>query len=282
MALTRRPEWLKKRIEFDPARGTSALMEEFGLNTVCREAKCPNISECFRNRHAAFLILGPSCSRRCRFCHVDKSAPQPADAEEPLRIARAAERLGLSHVVVTSVTRDDLPDGGATHFAATVAQLRHAPGVRSIELLIPDLKGDPVAIETIARSRPDIIGHNIETVPRLYDLRPGADYERSLNVLTTIKALDARILTKSAILLGLGETEAEVAGAMEDLRDAGCDFLALGQYLRPSLEHAEVKEYAAPERFEGLKDVGLRMGFSHVESGPYVRSSYRAAAYVNS
>ncbi|MFH0940957.1 MAG: lipoyl synthase, partial [Candidatus Omnitrophota bacterium] len=232
----RRPEWLKKKIEFDKGRQTSALLNEMGLNTVCREAKCPNISECFKNAHAAFLILGKYCTRSCAFCNVLKQEPKPPDPDEPRKIAAAVQRMGLKHVVVTSVTRDDLADGGAAMFVNTVKEIRKIRSRKkiTIELLIPDLRGDIQALETVAGSLPDIIGHNLETVPRLYNFRPRANYARSLFVLKHVKKTNGKIRTKSALMLGLGEKEKEVTNTMEDLKVVGCDFLALGQYLRPS------------------------------------------------
>lgn len=278
----RRPEWLKKKIEFDAGLETTALLKELGLNTVCREAKCPNISECFKNAHAAFLILGRYCTRNCSFCNVGKQKPADPDPDEPGKIARAVAAMGLKHVVVTSVTRDDLSDGGAGIFVETVEEIRKIKSHKkiTIELLIPDLSGNTQALETIADSSPDIIGHNLETVPRLYNFRPRANYARSLFVLKHAKKTNGKIRTKSALMLGLGEKEKEVMDVLEDLIMVGCDFLALGQYLRPSLKHAEVAEYIAPAQFRRYRDFALRQGFKHVESGPYVRSSFLAASYL--
>ncbi|MBI5874183.1 MAG: lipoyl synthase [Candidatus Omnitrophica bacterium] len=280
MQLARRPAWLKKRIDFDKSRSTSALLNKIGIHTVCKEAKCPNISECFKNHHATFLILGQYCTRRCTFCNVEKQIPQPVDTKEPHKVAEAVQKMGLKHAVITSVTRDDLPDGGASLFAQTVGMVRQLQPAVSIELLIPDFKGDLKALASVAESAPDIIGHNIETVPRLYNLRPGANYARSLHMLKYIKKLNRDIYTKSALMLGLGEKEKEVLEALEDLINVGCDFLALGQYLRPSLKHAEVVEYIPPEEFDRYKALGGQLGFKHIEAGPYVRSSYMAAQYL--
>jgi lipoic acid synthetase len=280
MQLARRPAWLKKRIDFDKSRSTSALLNQIGIHTVCKEAKCPNISECFKKGHATFLILGQYCTRRCTFCNVEKQIPQPVDTKEPRKVAEAVQKMGLKHAVITSVTRDDLPDGGASLFAQTVEMVRQLQPAVSIELLIPDFKGDLKALASVAESAPDIIGHNIETVPRLYNLRPGANYARSLHMLKHIKKLNRDIYTKSALMLGLGEKEKEVLEALEDLRNVGCDFLALGQYLRPSLKHAEVIEYIPPEEFDRYKALGGQLGFKHIEAGPYVRSSYMAAQYL--
>lgn len=280
MNTLRKPAWLKKKIDFDKSRATSALLAEIGIATVCKEAKCPNLSECFKERHATFLILGSACTRRCAFCNVEKSSPQAPDENEPFRVAQAVAKMGLEHAVITSVTRDDLKDGGASLFVKTVLEIRKLSRPVTIELLIPDLKGDPQSLRSIAASRPEIIGHNIETVPRLYGLRPGADYEVSLGVLRSIKEADGKIRTKSALMLGLGEKEDEVFRVLEDLRGVDCDFLALGQYLRPGLQNAQVKEFIRPEQFEEYETRARALGFKHVEAGPYVRSSYKAARYL--
>lgn len=280
MNTLRKPEWLKKKIDFDSGRQTNKLLSSLNLNTVCREAKCPNISECFKNSHATFLILGSSCSRRCLFCNVEKALPQPIDKTEPCRVAEAVLKLKLKHVVITSVTRDDLPDGGASHFAQTIKEIKKLPGVINVELLVPDFKGMYSSILKITENSPQIIGHNLETVPRLYHLRPQADYQTSLDILKTVKKIDPHIHTKSALMLGLGENEKEVIKVMEDLRRIECDFLALGQYLRPSLNNTEVAAYIHPQQFEKYKTIALSLGFKHVESAPYVRSSYRAGKYL--
>jgi lipoyl synthase len=279
--LARRPEWLKKKIVFDESRVTSTLLGELNVRTVCREAKCPNISECFKEKQATFLILGNNCTRQCRFCHVDKTPPAAPDADEPRRIALAVKRLGLDHAVITSPTRDDLPDGGAAYFAATVREIKKIDPPVTIELLIPDFQGDKQALDIVIAAEPDILGHNIETVPRLYHLRPQAKYRRSLVVLKIAKDINPNLITKSALMLGLGETEKEVVDVLKDLREVGCDFLALGQYLRPSLDHVAVEEYIPPARFDAYKNIALSLGFKHVASGPYVRSSYHAGEYLN-
>ncbi len=278
----RRPAWLRKKIEFASCEATRRILEAHRLNTVCREARCPNIAECFAQRHATFLILGRYCTRHCRFCHVAKThKPEAPDPGEPDRVARATADLGLAHVVITSVTRDDLPDAGAAHFAAVVRCLRTAcPGTR-VELLIPDGNGEEAPLRTICDAGPDILGHNLETVARLYALRPEADYERSVSVLRRCKKISPKIRTKSALMLGLGEKRDEVLRVFDDLREAGCDYLALGQYLQPSRAHAPVRAYITPEEFEAYRQEALGRGFFHVESGPYVRSSYRAHAYEN-
>ncbi len=275
-----RPAWLKKKIEVDGKRSTSSLLNSLGVNTVCKEAKCPNMVECFKKGHATFLILGRSCTRRCRFCNVEKSAPGPLDSDEPEKVAQAVRSLGLKHVVITSVTRDDLPDGGASQFMETVSEIRKLPKPTHIELLIPDFKGEPEIVRSIAKSRPDIIGHNVETVPRLYDLRPEADYKISLSVLKLLKEENKNIYTKSSLMLGLGETEDEIIEVIGDLRKAGCDFLALGQYLRPSEKNVEVREYIAPKKFKDYRSYALSLGFRHIESAPFARTSYRAENYL--
>lgn len=278
MASTRRPEWLKKKIDFDSRRTTDALLSELDLSTVCREAKCPNTSECFKDKHATFLILGKHCTRSCSFCHIDKSAaPGPPDPDEPRRVALGVQRLQLRHVVVTSVTRDDLADAGAAAFAQTTRAIRALMPLTTIELLIPDFGGASTSLEIVTKSRPDVIGHNLETVPRLYSLRPRANYETSLHLLGRVKKTDQDIKTKSSLMLGLGERTEEVMQVLKDLRREDCDFLTLGQYLQPSLEQTPVVAYITPSQFEAYRSIALAMGFKHVASGPYVRSSWRAA-----
>jgi lipoic acid synthetase len=250
------------------------------LHTVCQQALCPNISECFSCGQATFLILGKNCTRLCSFCNVEKTVPLPVDGDEPSRIAEAVARLELSHVVITSPTRDDLPDGGAALYAATVAAIRSQSPETRVELLIPDFQGAVASLELVVASHPDIIGHNVETVPRLYQIRSGADYGRSLEVLQLCAGIAPEIRTKSGIMLGMGETEGEVLQVLRDLRGAGCAYLSIGQYLAPSLRHYPVQEYVPPERFEWLRSAAAAMGFSHVESGPYVRSSYHAGSYA--
>jgi len=277
--IQRKPEWLRKKVNRVEQAGMRQLLGELQLNTVCQQALCPNISECFSCGQATFLVLGTNCTRQCSFCNVEKSAPSPVDLNEPARVAEAVQRLKLSHVVITSPTRDDLPDGGASIYSATVSAIRSvSPGTR-IELLIPDLLADPDSLRCVVASRPDIIGHNVETVPRLYHVRSGADYHRSLVVLQICAELAPEINTKSGIMLGMGEDAEEVAQVMRDLRAVGCRYLSIGQYLAPSREHYPVQEFVRPEAFERLRDVGMELGFSHVESGPYVRSSYHAGEY---
>ena len=280
MNIQRKPEWLRKKVNPGDQSEMRQLLGELRLNTVCQQALCPNISECFACGQATFLILGRNCTRLCSFCNVEKTAPLPVDNDEPARVAEAVQRLKLSHVVVTSPTRDDLPDGGAGLYAATVAAIRRSSPATRIELLIPDFQGVVPSLKQVVAARPDIIAHNVETVPRLYHIRSGADYRRSLEVLRTCAALAPDIRTKSGIMLGMGEEEGEVLQVLHDLRDVCCAYLSIGQYLAPSRLHYPVQEYVPPERFESLREQALEMGFSHVESGPYVRSSYHAGKYA--
>ena len=279
MIIQRKPEWLRKKVNQGEQAGMRQLLGELRLNTVCQQALCPNISECFSCGQATFLVLGTNCTRHCSFCNVEKTVPLPVDPHEPARVAEAVRRLKLSHVVITSPTRDDLPDGGASIYAATVAAIRSASPETRIELLIPDLQSDPDSLRCVVTSQPDIIAHNVETVPRLYHVRSGADYHRSLDVLRICGELAPEIETKSGIMLGMGEGAEEVIQVMGDLRAVGCRYLSIGQYLAPSRDHYPVQEYVRPELFEYLRETGIELGFSHVESGPYVRSSYHAGEY---
>jgi len=279
MRPSRRPEWLQKKISPAAHGDMERLLDGLGLHTVCREAHCPNISECYGCGQATFLILGTICTRMCSFCNVTKREPLPPEADEPARVAEAVRLLDLHHVVITSPTRDDLPDGGATIFADTVRAVRAASPGTSVELLIPDFRGIRDCVAKIAASRPDIVGHNLETVPRLYHIRAGADYRRSLDVLRMIGEIDPELRIKSGIMLGMGEEEDEVLRTLADLREVGCAYLSIGQYLAPSRLHHPVAEFVPPEIFERYRGIALSMGFRHVESGPYVRSSYLAERY---
>jgi lipoic acid synthetase len=253
------------------------LLEELELNTVCQSAKCPNRGECFSAGTATFLIMGGVCTRDCRFCAVESRAPKPLDPDEPRRVAEAAARLGLRHVVITAVTRDDVADGGAAHFAATIAAVRSALPEAAVEVLTSDFAGDAGAIAVVVAARPDVFNHNVETVPRLYPtVRPQAVYTRSLDVLTEVRRVDPAMPTKSGLMLGLGETVDEVVVVMADLREAGVEMLTLGQYLRPSSDHLPVAEFVDPSVFAHLAREGYRLGFSAVASSPFVRSSYHA------
>ncbi|MFA5039042.1 MAG: lipoyl synthase [Candidatus Omnitrophota bacterium] len=282
MTIERKPAWLRKKIVFSREHGTKSLLTNLRLNTVCEEARCPNISECYCQGHATFLIMGKNCTRGCAFCHVTKDrTPEPLDPMEPQRVAEAVRQMKLKHAVITSVTRDDLPDGGAGHFCRVIGEIRGLGAKVTMETLVPDFQGNLQSVRAVSESSPDIFGHNIETVPRLYRLRPQADYKRSLEVLKNAKAFNPVLLTKSALLLGMGETEEEVIQCLKDLRQAECDFLALGQYLRPDKINAEVKEYVTPAAFKKYEETGLALGFLHIESGPYVRSSYNASSYLD-
>ena len=278
----RRPPWLKKRLPQGPeVESVRAMLAERSLHTVCQSAHCPNLWECFARRTAAFMILGDRCTRACGFCAVTKAAPLPVDPGEPARVADAAKALGLRHVVITSVTRDDLADGGAAQFAETIAAVRRATGA-TVEVLTPDFGGNEDAIRTVASARPDVYNHNLETVPSLYRrVRPQADYARSLALLETVKRLDARIMTKSGLMLGLGETTDDVLAVLADLRRAGCDLLTLGQYLAPSKEHLPVARFVPPEEFEELGRKAREMGFAGVASAPFVRSSHEAGTLLS-
>jgi len=275
----RKPEWLQKKSNPGDQGVMRKLLWELRLNTVCQQALCPNISECFGSRVATFLILGKICTRLCSFCNVSKSEPLPVDADEPRRVAEGVRLLKLSHVVITSPTRDDLPDGGAGLYSATVAAIRAVSPETGIELLIPDFLGEPAALSVVVSSNPQIMGHNVETVPRLYHIRSGSDYNRSLSVLKICGELAPQIRIKSGIMLGLGEKREELLQVFQDLREAGCSYLSIGQYLAPSRAHYPVREYIRPETFEELRERALEMGFDHVESGPYIRSSYHAGGY---
>jgi len=279
--LPARPLWLNKKIDLEKCRELNALFKDLDLNTICHQARCPNISECFTARVATFLILGKICTRGCKFCAVSSGIPFDADLSESKRVAEAVRKLGLKHVVVTSVTRDDLADGGSSIFASAINEIRNLNHTARIEVLVPDFKGDTSSIETIIRAKPDIFAHNMETVSSLYDqVRQQADYSRSLSVLKAAKELDKNIYIKSGIMLGLGETEEQVLEVLSDLRQAGCDFLSIGQYLSPSPQHFQVKEYVLPQVFEFFKKRAKHLGFIHVQSAPYVRSSYLACRYL--
>ncbi len=275
----RRPGWLQKKISPAAHADMNRMLEELRLHTVCREANCPNISECYCSGTATFLILGAICTRLCSFCNVSKREPLPADTGEPERVAEAVRRLGLGFLVITSPTRDDLPDGGAEIFSRTVSAIRRVSPGTGIELLIPDFQGDRESIATVVHACPDIIGHNLETVPRLYHIREGADYRRSLEVLRMLHELDPSLKTKSGIMLGLGEEDNEVVEVLDDLLRTGCRYLSIGQYLAPGKKHYPVNCFVPPEKFEDYGKLALAMGFEHVESGPYVRSSYHADKY---
>lgn len=275
--MQKKPEWLKVRISQEELRMMEKFLKDMSLNTVCQSARCPNMGECFAKKTATFMIMGNVCTRGCRFCAVEKGDPLPLDEDEPRRVARAARELGLKHVVVTCVTRDDIPDGGASHFARTVRELKKIPGI-TVEVLVSDFMGKEESIETVVRAEPEVINHNVETVPRLYPkVRPQADYNRSLHLLQKVKEFNEHIYTKSGIMVGLGETEEEVIEVMKDLRRVNCDMMTIGQYLRPSKKHIEIAEYVTPDQFERYREIGYEMGFKYIASGPLVRSSYHAS-----
>jgi lipoyl synthase len=276
-----KPAWLKVRAPGGPNYlRLKGLMRAQNLHTVCEEARCPNIGECWEERTATFMILGDVCTRRCGFCAVSHGRPTWEDWDEPDRVGETVARMGLAHVVVTSVNRDDLADGGAEVFARTIRAIRRHAGGCGVEVLIPDFQGSARALETVLAARPDVLNHNIETVPRLYpDVRPGARYERSLALLGRARRAAAPV-TKSGLMLGLGETLDELRATMGDLRGVGVELLTLGQYLRPSLRHLPVARYVPPEEFRELGRLGEALGFRHVEAGPLVRSSYHAKRQI--
>jgi len=278
----RHPPWLKVRAPGGPEFAeTMTTVRELGLHTVCQEARCPNIGECWGHRTATFMLLGDTCTRNCGFCAVTHGRPLAVDPAEPLRVASAVARLGLRHVVVTSVNRDDLADGGAAHFAATARAIKRLlPGCR-VEVLVPDFQGNLASVAEVVASPIDVFNHNLETVPRLYRrVRAGARYARSLAVLEAARRAREGLLTKTGLMLGLGETQEELASVFKDLRSIGCDILTLGQYLRPSGEHLPVERYVPPEEFTAFGAEALALGFRHVEAGPLVRSSYHAWSHV--
>lgn len=279
----RHPDWVKVRAPGSPNYlRLKRILRDHNLHTVCEEARCPNVGECWGHRTATFLILGDICTRGCRFCAIGKGKPTLLDSEEPRNVGLVVKDLRLEHIVVTSVDRDDLPDGGAAHFAKTVFWIKAlSPGIR-VEVLIPDFKGDRTALEAVVRSGVQILNHNVETVPRLYKkVRPGAVYQRSLNILQSAKEIRGEILTKSGLMLGVGETFGEIMTTLRDMRERDCDIVTIGQYLQPSTDQLPVDRYVSPDEFQALKLEAEKLGFRHVESGPLVRSSYHAWSHVN-
>lgn len=276
-----KPAWLNKKIDLKKSSEMKKFLRDLGVQTVCEHALCPNMGECFNRNEATFLILGRSCTRLCSFCNIEKSKPSEVDLDEPRRVAQAVKQLGLKHVVITSVTRDDLSDGGAGVFADTVMRIREESPQVTIEVLIPDFGLSVSALKTVIDAKPDIIAHNLETVPSLYKkVREGGNYPRSLSLLRIIKDIFPELKTKSGLMLGVGEKQGEILSVMRDLRSVKCDFLSIGQYLAPSKEHYPVKDYIHPEKFDYYQEEGRKMGFLHIKSGPYVRSSYLAAEYL--
>ena len=279
MAHLRKPAWLKAEIGGARCGKVGRVLEQYGLHTVCESALCPNRGECFRSGTATFMLLGRFCTRNCAFCNVAHNTPEAVNPKEPENVALAAAALGLRHVVITSVTRDDLPDGGAGHFAAAVEAVRGRCPEAVIEVLIPDFQGNEEALQTVLRARPNIVNHNVETVPALYnEVRPQAVFIRSIELLRRVKALAPGVLTKSGFMLGLGEDEAQVVALLQSLQSAGCDIVTIGQYLQPSAAHYPVKEYVPPLVFERYKNAALAMGIACAAAGPLVRSSYHAEA----
>lgn len=280
---SRFPEWMRRKLlTGGKLYTTEEILNEAGLNTVCQSAKCPNRGECYGKGTATFMIMGEVCTRGCHFCAVEGGNPQKLNLEEPEKLALAAKKMKLQHIVITSVTRDDLPDGGAGHFAETLKAIHRYLPDATVEVLTPDFQGDLEAVETVLKESPDIYNHNLETIPRLYSsVRPGANYLRSLNLLRHIKDVNNEVYTKSGIMVGLGETYDEVIELLGDLRSVGCDILTVGQYLRPSANHIPVVKYITPEEFSAYEKAATKLGFLYVSSGPYVRSSYLAHDFFN-
>jgi lipoyl synthase len=276
----RLPPWFKVRLQQGPDyRDIRQVVEGLGLHTICEEARCPNIWECWNNRTATFLILGDICTRRCHYCSVTTGRPSAVDHDEPLRVAQAVQAMRLKHAVVTSVNRDELADGGAALFAETIRQIRQLNPACTVEVLIPDFEGSGSALRTVAAERPEILNHNIETVERLFpDIRPQGKYRRSLELLGRAKQMG--LTTKSGLIVGMGETYDEIRAVMHDLRSVRCEVLTIGQYLQPTRQHLPVSRFYYPDEFASFKTEGLALGFKHVESGPLVRSSYHAEQQV--
>lgn len=275
--MEKKPEWLKVRYNQEAVNEVAALMRDLKLNTVCKEANCPNLGECYRKHTSTFMILGSNCTRNCKFCNVTCGKPEPVDPEEPMNVALAAKKLNLRHVVLTCSTRDDLPDGGAEQFAKTVRAIREVCPGTTVETLISDMKGDPASLDIVIASHPEVLNHNVETVKELQSVvRSKATYERSLGVLRYCKEKDPTILTKTGFMVGLGETEEQIDRLLDDILETGCDILTIGQYLQPSPQHYPLARYATPEDFARYKELALQKGFRHVASAPLARSSYRA------
>ena len=274
----KKPKWLRRHLPTGPEyEQIKTLLRNKQLHTVCQEARCPNQFECFSKRTAAFLILGSKCTRNCRFCNIETGPSGPPDPEEPIRVAEAAATLQLRYVVITSVTRDDLPDGGAGIFAQTIEEIRRRLPNAKVEVLIPDFQGDESALQPVLQASPDILNHNIETVSRLYTVvRPQADYLRSLHVLFEVSQWTPAIASKSGIMLGLGETNDEIERTLQDIYDVNCRILTMGQYLQPSSQHLPVQRFIPPKEFERWRDIALQIGYKGVAAGPFVRSSYHA------
>jgi lipoic acid synthetase len=284
MEVLKKPPWLKKRLPpIQDLMKVKSILEETALHTVCEEARCPNLGDCFSNGTATILIMGEICTRNCGFCAVQHGLPVALDETEPERVAQAVKRMGLQYVVITSVTRDDLDDGGASHFAKTIQAIRSLDQKIKVEILVPDFKGESSSLAIVLDEDPDVLNHNIETIPRLYPrVRPQADYKRSLDLLKRSKKEYPHILTKSGFMLGLGEEKEEVLELMEDLKRVGCSLLTIGQYLQPRQDRLPVVRYIPPEEFEEYQKIGIEKGFKSVASGPFVRSSFHAAQLFES
>ena len=277
--MTVKPEWLRvKAPQWQRVGKVKDILRDLALNTVCEEASCPNIGECFNAGTATFLIMGPACTRACPYCDIDfEKKPKPLDSTEPQRLAEAVRRLQLNHVVITSVNRDDLPDGGASQFVGCIQAIREVSPQTTIEVLIPDLCANWDALATILQAQPEVLNHNTETIPRLYRrVRPQGDYDRSLELLRRSRALAPSVYTKSGLMVGLGETDAEIRQVMQDLRAVDCDILTLGQYLQPSQKHLKIDSFISPEQFDAWREYGESLGFLQVVSSPLTRSSYHA------
>ena len=275
--MNRKPDWLKVSYNRESVEEIAEIMRQLHLNTVCKEANCPNLGECYKKHTATFMILGSQCTRNCRFCNIACGKPEPVDPEEPENVAKAVAQLKLRHAVITCVTRDDLPDGGAAQFARTIQAIRATSPGTTVDVLISDMKGDRASLDTVMDARPDVLNHNVETVEALYAaVRPQAKYERSLDVLRYCKSVRPEGLTKTGFMVGLGETDDQIDRLMDDVLETGCDILTIGQYLQPSPAHAPLKRYVTPEQFDAYRDLALSKGFRHVASAPLARSSYRA------
>ena len=277
----RKPSWLNKKISFSAQRKMEELLHNASLHTICQEAKCPNISECFAKKQATFLILGNICTRKCTYCHVTTGRPMTVDTKEIANVTESVLALGLKHVVITSPARDDLSDGGANHFYEVTRSIKEASSDTAVELLVPDFRGNIDSIKRVIESGAEIIGHNIETIPRRYDIRKGGKYDRSIEVLRQIHELGKhKTKTKTGIMVGFGESEKEMIEVFKELLSVGCKLLSIGQYLPPSKEFEKLVEYVTPEQFERYKDIALSMGFDFVHSSPYTRSSFMAHEYL--
>lgn len=278
MIYKRKPEWLKIKIKSGANTGNiNNILKKYNLNTVCSEAGCPNACDCFNRGTATFMILGKNCTRNCKFCKVTKAEPEDVNTLEPKNIAQAIKEMNLKHAVITSVTRDDLPDGGASHFASTIQEIKNTCPNVTIEVLIPDLQGDFESLKKVVRAKPNVLNHNIETIPDLYSaVRPMAVYERSLELLKRVKEIDSNVFTKSGFMVGLGENEEQVIALLKDLKNVNCDIITIGQYLQPSKAHFELVEYVHPDTFKKYENIAKNMGFKYIASGPLVRSSYHA------